>query len=289
MRGAITVVLGAAALLSAPAALAQTKPVQTEAAPWWAQTPVIAQTGYVVKEVEANRATFSVSFQVTAKTVEAAQAEAINRTQALTKLLRETGRDAVEVRTTFNMRVLYKQYRNKAGQRFEDQRADRIEAYQVTQVLSITVRDLSVLERAYALSLAASPTSSTPVRFSLKADNDLKSALLTEATADARLRAEGAASALGQSLGAVKLIDPTGRACRADIFGRAPEEAGSEDEMIQVAGARKRSAVDYAAAPPPPPPSPEEALEAKALQNTFLQNPPLLQKTAQACVVFELK
>lgn len=73
------------------------------------------------------------------------------------------------------MRALYKTVSLKDGTKVEDERGgDRIEAYQVTTTPR-RVRDLSLLERAFALAQAASPTTSEPISFNLEADNDLKS------------------------------------------------------------------------------------------------------------------
>ncbi|MFT3996820.1 MAG: SIMPL domain-containing protein [Asticcacaulis sp.] len=258
-------------------------PSKTEAAPWWMDRPVLPQTGEVTEEVEANRARFSVSFEATAKTVDKAQADAIGRSQALTDALRKLDPAAVNVSTAFEMRALYKQYRLKDGSKVEDERGDRIEGYQVTVSLSAEIRDMGVLERAYALALAASPTSSTPVEFDLVADNDTKTRLFTAAIANARSRAEASAAAMGMSLGALRVIDSTGRVCSADILGRnetTKEEEGSYAPSMDAA---------------PPPPSmrsremSSEMLEVKATQNAFIQTPPLFTQSAQACLIYELK
>lgn len=289
-----TMLLSVALLAMAGGAVAQTTTNNYQAsdydrAPWWMKTPVITQTGYVRTEIDANRANFSASFLAVGKTADEAQQKAVAQTRALTDALKKLGKDAVRINTSFSMRVLYEQYRDKEGNRIENQRGDKIEAYQVSMGLDVKVYDLRTLERAYALVLAASPTASQPVYFSLEPDNATKTWLYNEAVKDAARRARQAAEAAGGKLGAVKVIDPTGRACQTDILARGEPRGGQDFEPTTVA---------YAMAPPPPPPAPVmemsargsavEQLEAKAAQNAFIQAPPLNELTAQACVVYGL-
>lgn len=278
--------------LSAGAVCAQTVPPKPEVtafeqAPWWVKTPVIAQLGYVRTEMEANRAEFSAQFQTVGKTPEEAQNKAVELTRELTSALKKLGTDKVRVTTDFSIRTLYQQYRDKDGNRIENERADKIEAYEVSQSLSLEVRDLSVLERAYALVLAASPTSSGEVDFNLEPSNETKSWLYGEALKDAHRRAKLATSATGATLGRVLVIDSTSRACQTDVLARnfsgnesrnystyiqAPVSAAAPSDMVQemvVTGNRAD-------------------LAAKAFKNVFIQIPPLETLTAQACVVYGL-
>jgi len=282
---------------AATAALAQTAASQVspyDRAPWWMKESVITQTGYVFTEIPANRASFSATFLTVADTAEKAQNLAIAQTKGLNQALDKLGKDKVRVSTSFSMRALYEQYRDKSGNRIEDQRGDKIEKYQVSLNLSVEVRDAALLERAYALVLAAAPTSSTPIGFNLQPDNETNTWLYTEAVKDAHTRALQSAAAAGGKLGGIKVIDPTGRACETDILARGADN-GWDPTMAQevmVSGARK------AYAPPPPPqPAPAmagltlnsaEYLEAKALQNPFIQTPPLQRLEAKACVVYGL-
>ncbi|UDF03074.1 SIMPL domain-containing protein [Asticcacaulis sp. AND118] len=278
--------------LSMPALAQTSTPAASgyDKAPWWMKEAVITQTGYVRTEIEANRASFSASFLAVGKTADEAQQKAVAQTRALTDALKKLGKDAVRVNTSFSMRVLYEQYRDKEGNRIENQRGDKIEAYQVNMGLDVKVYDVRTLERAYALVLAASPTASQPVYFSLEPDNATKTWLYTEAVKDAARRARQAAEAAGAKLGSVKVIDPTGRACQTDILARGEPSGGQDNAPTTVAYDR----VEYASPPPPamaapaPGGSAVEQLEAKAAQNAFIQAPPLNELTAQACVVYGL-
>lgn len=289
--------LTVAGVCLASVATAQTVAPQAspyDRAPWWMKESVITQTGYVFTEIPANRASFSATFLTVADTAEKAQNLAIAQTKGLNQALDKLGKDKVRISTSFSMRALYEQYRDKNGNRIEDQRGDKIEKYQVSLNLSVEVRDTALLERAYALVLAAAPTSSTPINFNLQPDNETNTWLYTEAVKDAHTRALQSATAAGGKLGGIKVIDPTGRACETDILARGADSAWDPTtaQEVMVTGSRKA----YAAPPPPPAPlalsnydiGSAEYLEAKALQNPFIQTPPLQRLEAKACVVYGL-
>ena len=115
---------------------------------------------------------------------------------------------------------------------------------------------------------------------------------------DAAARAQGAAEATGSALGGIRLVDSSGRACRADILGRSEPDEEGENEIV-VTGARnavkRRSAItaeDVGAFPDANLNEPLQrvaALEAKALDNAFVQTPPLYRVRVQTCVVYDLK
>ncbi len=263
-------------------------------APWWMRSSVITQTGSVYTEVQANRANFSATFLSVDQTADKAQAKSIQQTKALNQALGKLGKDAVRVTTGFSMRALYEQYRDKNGNRIEDQRGDKINGYEVSLNMSIEVRDMAQLEKAYALVLAASPTQTGNISFSLQPSNETNTWLYNEAIKDARKRAADGAVAAGGKLGGIKVIDPTGRACQTDILARGAYDSYDSTDAMEV--------------PPPPvvqprvtppvdmaPPAPlalsaregtAEYLEAKALANPFIQTPPLQRLEATACVVY---
>ncbi len=282
----------AAAPVPAPAPL----PVSVsryDPAPWWMKANVIAQTGYVFSETAANRANFSGTFRATAPTVAGAQAEAIEKTRPLQQALAKFGRDKVRVTTDFSMDPLYKQYRDGDGNMVDDERGDRITGYEVSIVIEVEVRDLSQLESAYSLVMAAGPSASDDVAFSLQPGNEMNSWLYSEAVKNARVRASAAAAAAGGTLGTVRLVDPTGRACQADglslrsnadevvdaitaqDIGAFPDKSVGES-LQRVSGVQVNRFGTTA------------DLEARAANNAFVQTPPLQRLTAMACVVYGL-
>ncbi|MES2833514.1 MAG: SIMPL domain-containing protein [Pseudomonadota bacterium] len=292
-----TLALTPAALIAAPA-LAQTPPAtigqQYIPAPWWMRDPVIASVGYVRVEIPANRAAFSGTFQNVERTAADASRAAANRVRALSQTLAEYGADKVRVETTISTRPLYDQYRDENGVLRDNVRSDRIERYQADATVSITIRDVSVLERVYATVLASSPTSVGQVYFNLQPENETLNLLAGEAVKDSASRARAAAENAGARLGPVRVIDPTGRACQTDVlagwpsYGAGVSDATNVDyEDVVVTGSR----MSRAPSPPPPPPPAapgaapsEDQIEAARLA---LQ-PPLRELTSQACVVYGL-
>jgi uncharacterized protein YggE len=195
-------------------------------APWWMREPVIASIGYVRVELPANRANFSANFQVVDRSSPDATAKATDKVRELAKALQTLGADKVRIETTFTTRPLYEQYRDKEGNVQENQRADKIERYEVDAVNKVEVRDIRLLEQTYAAVVAAKPTTASNVIFHLDPDNETKTALYTESIKDAARRAKLSVEAAGGGLGGIKVIDPTGRACQTDVLAGWPSYGG---------------------------------------------------------------
>ncbi len=260
-------------------------------APWWIKTPVITQTGYVFAEIPANRADFSATFLSVDDDEAKAQAKAIAMTRELQDALARLGSDKVRVTTDFTMKTLYQQYTDKNGNKVDNERGDKINGYEVSIAFNIEVRDMTLLQNAYSLVMAAQPTSSDEIYFDIQADNATNTWLYTEAVKDAHTRALQGAEAAGGKLGAVLLIDPTGRACRTDILARGAPQNDDYGDATQVVVTGMRRAEDgYSSASQRKISSASAGvtLEDRALQNPFIQTPPLKKLTATACVVYGL-
>lgn len=279
------------AMLVAPPALAQVPPAELGArfvpAPWWIREPVVASTGLVKTELPANRATFEARFSAVARTADAALADAAAKVRAIDAGLRRFGAERVRITTTFETQPLYEQYRDKEGNLQTNARPDKIERYSVAAAIRLEVRDLAVLEPAYAAVVAAKPESTGAVGFRLEPDNAARTWLQTEAVKDAARRARQGAEAAGSRLGGVKVIDPSGRACQTDVLAGWPSYRG---------GAEQRTDVEYAGAPPPPPPPPPAPMMEMASRSrdgaapaveVSLQ-PPMVALNDDACVVYGL-
>ena len=285
------------AVLASPT-LAQTPPAtigqQYVPAPWWMRDPVIASIGYVRVELQANRAQFSASFQTVDRSVAEASRKAADQIRALSQTLAAYGSDNVRVETTLSTQPLYDQYRDENGVLRDNMRPDRIERYQAQATIQVQVRDVAVLERAYATVVASQPSAIGQVYFQLEPDNVAKTNLANEAVRDAARRARAAAENAGASLGSVRVIDPTGRACQTDVlagwpsYGGGGGQATTVDEGIVVTGSRMARA-SMAPPPPPPPPAPGQApSEAQIEAARLALQPPLQVLTDQACVVYGL-
>lgn len=276
--------------LAAGTASAQTPPAELGAryvpAPWWMREPVIASLGEVRVELPANRASFSAQFSAVERDAPAATAAAARKVAELDASLRATGADRVRLTTTFVTRPLYDQYRDKEGNLIDNQRADKIDRYEVSASLNVEVRDIAALESAYNAVVAARPTSVGGVSFSLEPDNKVRSALANEAVRDAARRARAAVEASGARLGAVKIVDPTARVCHTDVLAGWPSYVG---------GGRPTEIDADAVGAPPPPPSPTAPMAAPppgARGATFSTRvtlqPPFQSLQDEACVVYAL-
>jgi uncharacterized protein len=282
-----------AALIAAPA-FAQTPPASIGQpfipAPWWMKDPVIASMGHVRTEVPANRAQFAVRFSVVDKTAAAATAAATAKARALDAALAALGKDRVRLTTSLSTRPLYDQYRQKDGTLVDNSRADRIDAYEVTAILSVEVRDMEVLERAYRLAVAAQPSAIDRPGFSLQPDNELKTGLYEAAVKDAARRARLATTVAGARLGAVKVIDPSGSVCQTQVLAGwpsyGPMAPATDVDARQIVVSANRMAKD--SSPPPPPAPPPPSLEQQAADIQVTLQPPLRELTAQACVIYGL-
>ncbi len=264
-------------------------------APWWMRDPVIASVGYVRTEIPANRAAFGATFQSIDRSAADASRKAADQIRALSQALAAYGVDTVRVETSITTRPIYDQYRDENGVLRDNVRADRIARYQADASISVTVRDMAVLERVYATVIASEPTSTGQVSFNLEPENATNTWLQAEAVKDAARRAREAATNAGAALGAVRVIDPTGRACETDVLAGWPsytsgaEQAttvnGGLDDVV-VTGSRGRLA--FAPPPPPPPPGAAAPDEAQIEAARLALQPPLRELTDRACVVYAL-
>lgn len=286
------------ALAASGAATAQTPPAtigeRYVPAPWWMRDPVIASLGHVRTEVAANRAGFSATFQSVDRSAADASRKAADQVRALSQALAAYGVDKVRVETGLTTRPLYDQYRDENGVLRDNARADQIERYQADATVTVTIRDVSVLERVYATVIAAQPTSTGQVYFNLEPDNATKTWLQGEAVKDAARRAREAASNAGAALGGVRVIDPTGRACETDVLAGWPSYssggglATDVDSDIVVTGSRAGMMAPSAPPPPPPPPPGAAPSEAQIEAARLALQPPLRELADRACVVYAL-
>jgi hypothetical protein len=279
--------------LASGGALAQTAvappPIREyDVAPWWMSRPIIASVGHVWTEVSANRAAASATYQVVDRDSAAATKAAADKVRALGQALEAYGADKVQVATTFSIVPLYAQYRDKQGELNDNERADKIERYQVSANVSVQIRDVRLAERIYATLMSAKPSSTSDVSFSLEPENETRTQMARLAAEDARRRALLSAEAAGARVGAVRLIDPTGRACQTDVLVAGAGRPYAETPAYRVA----------APAPPPASQGVEELVvtAARRAREVGLDpdairlplQPPMQRLEASSCVVFSL-
>lgn len=287
-----TILMAAAASLVTVGAWAQpaaSPPRTYDPAPWWTDKPILASTGSVWMEVKANRATTAATYEVVDRDVAAATRAAADKVRALGQALAAFGAERVEVSTSYNITPLYEQYRDKQGAMNDNERADKIERYQASIAVRVKIRDVALVEQVYATLMSAKPTSSETVSFSLEPENETLTQMARLATEDARRRAVLSADAAGARLGAVRLIDPTGRACETDVLvagaDRSYGEGGVYPNRLQPrppsAAASMQDVVVTAQ---------RRANEAGLKPEDFKLpvQPPMQRLEGQACVIFSL-
>jgi uncharacterized protein YggE len=289
--------LALAALLSFATATASAQPVPPpapsavrayEPAPWWMDKPIIASVGYVTAETPANRANLSATYDAVDRDSVEATRIAIQKAKAVTGALTAFGPDKVRVATSINITPLYEQYRDRQGTKVENERADKIDRYQVSVAFAVEVRDLRVVEPVYAILVSAKPSHTDAVSFSLEPSDATRTQMFKLAVEDARRRAELAATAAGAKIGAVRIIDPTARACEVDVLVTGAGRSYGNTPAYPVA----------APAPPRPSESVEEIVvsaqrkaQAAGLKPEDVQLPvqtPMERLEGRACVVFSL-
>ena len=251
--------------------------------------PVVAASGSVRVELPANRATFGIRFSAVEHTAATASADAAKKAHDLDQSLSALGTERVRLRTVFETKPLYDQYRQKDGTLVENSRADKIDRYEVTANLSVTVRDTAVLERAYRLAVAAKPSGIDSVVFSLEPDNATKTWLATEAVKDAARRAREAVAAGGGRLGPPKIIDPSGSVCQTEVLAGWPSYVGG----AMPTDVQRPDNLRALAPPPPPmaapaPPAGAPTLDQEAQTIQVTLQPPLTMLTDTACVIYAL-
>jgi uncharacterized protein YggE len=288
-------ILAAAAALAAHPAAAQpasaapayVAPRAYDPAPWWMDKPVIPSVGQVTTEISANRAAMAATYDAVEHEVADATKGAIQKARTITSVLEAFGPDKVRVQTNVAITPLYEQYRDKQGNRVDNERADKIERYQASVTLRVEIRDVRLVERVYSILVSAKPSSTQAPTFTLDPSDEVRAYLYKAAIEDARRRAETAATAAGAKLGAVRVIDPTTRACQTDVLlALAPRsyDTGPSRPVPAPLAARQSSIEELVV-------SSQKRAQAAGLKPEDLQlpiQPPLEKLEARACVVYSL-
>lgn len=242
-----------AAGFAAPA-LAQGVPdFQNEAfvTPYWTRVPVIEVLGRANLEVPPNRASFSVTYLETDRDSKKAMQLAVDRGRLAYDTIKKTAGNNAIIQSSVNVTALYEQYRDKDGNRIDNERSDKIRAYEARVTLNITVEDVSKAGQARAGALALGPENSTGLSTYLEQTTEMIRAAYEASVADAAARAAATASASGARLGKLMVVQEGGGPC----LGTWSSMSGSDYSYAR-------------AAPPPPPPPPPAPMAREAISLT---------------------
>lgn len=234
---------------SASIASAQTVPdFQNEAftTPYWTRSPVIEVLGRANMEVAPNRASFSVTYLETDKDSKKAMQLAVERGRLAYDTIKKTAGKSAIIQSSVNVTALYEQYKDKDGNRIDNERSDKIRAYEARVSLSVIVDDVSKAGPARAGALALAPENSTGLSTYLERTNEMSLAAYEAAVKDGAARAKATATASGATLGKLMVVQEGSGPC----LGQWSSMAGSDYDYYRSAPAMAPPA------PPPPPPAP---------------------------------
>ncbi|MEZ5987348.1 MAG: SIMPL domain-containing protein [Hyphomonas sp.] len=260
--------LAAALLVAAPAAMAQSssptggRDYQEDVyvTPYWTRMPVIESIGRAEMQVAPNRASFSVVYLETDKNSDDAMKLAVQRGKVAYDAIKKIAGDKAIVQSSVSVEPYYQQYRNKDGDKVENDRADKIEGYEARVSLNVQVEDVPMAGKARAGALALGPETSTPLRTYLEATTEMNRAAYEAAVADGAARAKATASASGSKLGKLLVVQEGGGPC----LGRWSTSSGTDNSYYD----RYNAPEAYAMAPPPPAPVAEGMIGRKQVTIT---------------------
>jgi len=233
----------AAAFLPALAQGAPDFQDQAFTTPYWTRVPVIEVLGRADMQVAPNRANFSVIYLETDKDSKKAMQLAVERGRlAYETIKKAAGKESV-IQSSVNVTALYEQYKDKDGNRIDNERSDKIRAYEARVTLSVTVGDVSKAGTARAGALALGPENSSGLSTYLERTTALNLEAYEAAVKDGAARAAATASASGGKLGKLMVVQEGSGPC----LGNWSSMAGSDYDYY-------KSAPAYAPPPPPPPP-----------------------------------
>ncbi len=250
MRAAACTFLAFTAAGTAMLASAQGAPdFQNEAftTPYWTRSPVIEVLGRANMEVAPNRASFSVTYLETDKDSKKAMQLAVERGRLAYQTIKKTAGETAVIQSSVNVTALYEQYKDKDGNRIDNQRSDKIRAYEARVTLSVVVDDVSKAGAARAGALALGPENSSGLSTYLERTTEMNLASYEAAVKDGAARARATAAASGATLGKLMVVQEGGGPC----LGQWSSMAGSDYDYYRSAPAAMAPP-----APPPPPPPP---------------------------------
>ncbi|KCZ85447.1 hypothetical protein HAD_07180 [Hyphomonas adhaerens MHS-3] len=223
--------------------------------PYWTRMPVIESIGRANMQVAPNRASFSVTYLETDKDAEDAMKLAVQRARLAYDTVKKIAGDKAIVQSSVSVDPYYEQYRDKEGNRIENDRPDKVVGFEAEASLSVVIEDMSIAGEARAAVLALGPETSTPLRTYLVATTEMNRAAYEAAVADGSARAKATAEASGAKLGKLLAVQEGNGPClgrwttsagvNSDYYDRARNmsaapapEAGMQKERVVVTAQR---------------------------------------------------
>lgn len=222
--------------------------------PYWLDRPVIEAQGRAQAFVNADRASFSVTFVEVASDSRDAMFAASDRARLAAAAIRAHGGDAVRISSDADIDAYYQEYRNREGERISSERADQVQNYAVSVTLDVELTDIARAADVRAAAMAVGPEETSDLRFRLEDGSSARLSVYRAAASDAAQRARAAADASGASLGPLLALQEGQGPClgrwqqgasvdrRSAVQDAAtPVTSIGDDEDIIVTGSRIRT------------------------------------------------
>lgn len=224
-----------AAMAAAQGAYAQEIGVR----PYWFDKPVLEALGRAEMEVAPNRARFDVTFVSTDADAKKAMELAVGRARLAYDAVKKVSGDKARVSSSVDVSPYYEQYRDKDGNRVEDDRPDRVKGYEARSRVTVELTDASLAGKARAAALALGPEESGGgVRVYLEETADMQRKAIELAAKDAAERARVTAAAAGRKVGDILVLQEGNGPCMGNW---------SSGQVARIGGE------GYGFSPPPPP------------------------------------
>ncbi len=166
----------------------------------------------------------------------------VGRARVAYDAIKKVAGDKSRVTSSVDVKPFYEQYRDKDGNRLEDDRPDRVKGYAARSSVSVELLDAGLAGRARAAALALGPEESGGgVRVYLEQTADMQRKAIELAAKDAFERARVTAAATGRRVGDILVVQEGNGPCMGNW---------SSGQMGRVGGD------GYGFSPPPPPPAP---------------------------------
>ncbi len=247
-------ILCLAAFTFAAPALAQQVDPDRMVRPYWWDKPVVEALGRSEIEVLPNRAFFAVSFVETSGTSGKAMELVVAKARLAQEAIRKVAGDKVRMTTAVSIEPFYEQYRDKDGDLYENERADKVKGYEASASIDVSLLDITFAGRSRAAALALGPQDSGEIVYRLDPTDEMLVKVYGDAVANAKAKATASATASGSKLGKTLVIQEGGGPCLGNWSSRQvarqtlgagvgrPEDramaVGAMDERIVVTGAR---------------------------------------------------
>lgn len=201
-----------------------------------AQRRVITVTGTGRVTTQPDQATINIGAQITAPTLAEATKQASDIMTKVLDAIKKQGVDAKDIQTS--------SYNVNPITNYKEGQPPQITGYQVTNIVNVTVKDLTKLGAILDAGMTAGANYLGGITFSVADTKPQETAARTEAVKDATASAQTLAQAAGVKLGKVITITegssnvpppiPYGRAMAADAAAPGPVETGSMEISVNV-------------------------------------------------------